>query len=115
MSLTETTYLVVGASFALYIFIAIRSRAGSTQEFYVAGKGIHPVANGMATAADWMSAASFTWKQPMITNPNPDSIPNQYVGVVNYKNISVTLLRHISRSSLGQFRRFLDLFEKTLS
>ena len=59
MSLTETTYLIVGASFALYIFIAIRSRAGSTQEFYVAGKGIHPVANGMATAADWMSAASF--------------------------------------------------------
>jgi len=59
MSLTETTYLVVGASFALYIFIALRSRAGSTQEFYVAGKGINPVANGMATAADWMSAASF--------------------------------------------------------
>ena len=59
MSLTAATYLVVGASFALYIFIAIRSRAGSTQEFYVAGKGIHPVANGMATAADWMSAASF--------------------------------------------------------
>ncbi len=59
MSLAETTYLVVGTSFALYILIAIRSRAGSTQEFYVAGKGIHPVANGMATAADWMSAASF--------------------------------------------------------
>ena len=50
---------MVGASFALYVLIAIRSRAGSTQEFYVAGKGIHPVANGMATAADWMSAASF--------------------------------------------------------
>ena len=59
MSLTETTYWVVGASFLLYILIAIRSRAGTTQEFYVAGKGIHPVANGMATAADWMSAASF--------------------------------------------------------
>ena len=59
MSLTETTYWVVGASFALYMLIAIRSRAGTTQEFYVAGKGIHPVANGMATAADWMSAASF--------------------------------------------------------
>ena len=59
MSLTETTYWVVGASFALYIWIAIRSRAGTTREFYVAGKGIHPVANGMATAADWMSAASF--------------------------------------------------------
>ena len=59
MSLTETTYWVVGASFALYMLIAIRSRAGTTQEVYVAGKGIHPVANGMATAADWMSAASF--------------------------------------------------------
>lgn len=59
MTLTETTYWVVGASFAIYIVIAIRSRAGTTQEFYVAGKGIHPVANGMATAADWMSAASF--------------------------------------------------------
>ncbi|MBM13972.1 MAG: cation acetate symporter [Halieaceae bacterium] len=59
MSLMETTYWVVGASFVLYIWIAIRSRAGTTQEFYVASKGIHPVANGMATAADWMSAASF--------------------------------------------------------
>jgi cation/acetate symporter len=59
VTLTETTYWVVGASFALYILIAIRARAGTTQEFYVAGKGIHPVANGMATAADWMSAASF--------------------------------------------------------
>jgi cation/acetate symporter len=53
------TYLVVGATFALYIGIAIWSRAGSTGEFYVAGTGVHPVANGMATAADWMSAASF--------------------------------------------------------
>eukprot|EP00439_Symbiodinium_sp_Y106_P088418 s1_g954.t1 len=53
------TYLFVGASFALYIGIAIWSRAGSTKEFYVAGGGVHPVANGMATAADWMSAASF--------------------------------------------------------
>ena len=59
MTLKETTYWVVGATFAVYILIAIRSRAGTTQEFYVAGKGIHPVANGMATAADWMSAASF--------------------------------------------------------
>jgi cation/acetate symporter len=53
------TYLVVGATFALYIGIAIWSRASSTGEFYVAGKGVHPIANGMATAADWMSAASF--------------------------------------------------------
>ena len=53
------TYLFVGASFALYIGIAIWSRAGSTNDFYVASGGVHPVANGMATAADWMSAASF--------------------------------------------------------
>lgn len=51
--------LFVGASFALYFGIAIWARAGSTKEFYVAGGGVHPVANGMATAADWMSAASF--------------------------------------------------------
>lgn len=53
------TYIIVGASFALYIGIAIWSRAGSTKEFYVAGGGVSPIANGMATAADWMSAASF--------------------------------------------------------
>ncbi len=51
--------LIVGASFALYIGIAIWSRAGSTAEFYAANRGVHPVMNGMATAADWMSAASF--------------------------------------------------------
>jgi cation/acetate symporter len=53
------TYLFIGLSFGLYIAIAVWSRAGSTHEFYVAGGGVHPVANGMATAADWMSAASF--------------------------------------------------------
>ncbi|QJD58243.1 cation acetate symporter [Pseudomonas sp. gcc21] len=52
-------YLVVGATFALYIGIALWSRAGSTSEYYVASKGVHPIANGMATGADWMSAASF--------------------------------------------------------
>ena len=51
--------LFVGASFALYIGIAVWARAGSTSEFYAAGRGVHPVTNGMATAADWMSAASF--------------------------------------------------------
>ncbi|AJQ97361.1 sodium:solute symporter family protein [Gynuella sunshinyii] len=59
MDLQTLTYIVVGLSFALYIGIAFWARAGSTSEFYVAGGGIHPVANGMATAADWMSAASF--------------------------------------------------------
>ncbi|MCT4654498.1 MAG: cation acetate symporter [Cohaesibacter sp.] len=59
MDLQTLTYIVVGASFLLYIGIAFWARAGSTGEFYAAGRGIHPVANGMATAADWMSAASF--------------------------------------------------------
>ena len=59
MDLKTLTFLVVGATFALYIGIAIWARAGTTKEFYVAGTGVHPIANGMATAADWMSAASF--------------------------------------------------------
>lgn len=59
MDILTWTYLLVGLSFALYIGIAIYTRAGSTQEFYVAGGGVSPLANGMATAADWMSAASF--------------------------------------------------------
>ncbi|MDG1011838.1 MAG: cation acetate symporter, partial [Luminiphilus sp.] len=59
MELATITYIVVGLTFVVYMAIAIAARAGSTQEFYVAGGGIHPVANGMATAADWMSAASF--------------------------------------------------------
>jgi cation/acetate symporter len=59
MELQTTIYLVVGASFAIYLIIAFLARAASTSEFYVAGGGVHPVTNGMATAADWMSAASF--------------------------------------------------------
>ncbi|MEJ2464311.1 MAG: cation acetate symporter [Candidatus Thiodiazotropha sp.] len=59
MDLQTLTYVVVGMTFALYIGIAFWARASTTGEFYAAGRGIHPVANGMATAADWMSAASF--------------------------------------------------------
>jgi cation/acetate symporter len=59
MDLKTLTWIVVGITFGLYIGIAIWARAGSTGEFYVAGKGVNPVLNGMATAADWMSAASF--------------------------------------------------------
>ncbi len=59
MDLQTMTYLVVGLSFAIYIGIAFWARAKTTGDFYVAGKGVHPVSNGMATAADWMSAASF--------------------------------------------------------
>ena len=59
MSTQALSFLFVGLSFALYVAIAIKSRAASTKEFYVAGGHVHPIANGMATAADWMSAASF--------------------------------------------------------
>lgn len=66
MELQTLTYLVVGASFALYIGIAFWTRAVTTHDFYVAGGGVHPVLNGMATAADWMSAASFISMAGMI-------------------------------------------------
>ncbi len=59
MDVQAWTFLIVGLTFLLYIGIAIWARAGSTSEFYIAGSGVHPLANGMATAADWMSAASF--------------------------------------------------------
>ena len=59
MDIKTWTFIIVGLTFALYIGIAIWARAASTGEFYVAGGGVHPIANGMATAADWMSAASF--------------------------------------------------------
>ncbi|RJE72921.1 sodium:solute symporter family protein [Reichenbachiella sp. MSK19-1] len=59
MDIQSWTFIIVGATFALYIGIAIWCRAGSTKEFYVAGGGVHPLTNGLATAADWMSAASF--------------------------------------------------------
>jgi cation/acetate symporter len=68
MSLQATTYLFVGLSFALYIGIAIWARAGSTKEFYVAGGSVHPILNGMATGADWMSAASFISMAGLISN-----------------------------------------------
>src|SRR5512133_4186414 len=59
MSILTWTWIIVGASFALYIGIAVFAKAKSTGDFYVAEKSIHPVLNGMATGADWMSAASF--------------------------------------------------------
>ena len=68
MDLQTTIYIVVGLSFALYIGIAIWARAGSTSEFYAAGGSVHPITNGMATAADWMSAASFISMAGLISN-----------------------------------------------
>ncbi len=68
MELQTTIYIFVGLSFALYIGIAVWARAGSTSEFYAAGGAVHPVMNGMATAADWMSAASFISMAGLISN-----------------------------------------------
>ncbi len=68
MELQTTIYIFVGLSFALYIGIAVWARAGSTSEFYAAGGQVHPVMNGMATAADWMSAASFISMAGLIAN-----------------------------------------------
>ncbi len=68
MDLQTLTYIFVGASFALYIGIAVWARAGSTSDFYVAGGGVPPVLNGMATGADWMSAASFISMAGLISN-----------------------------------------------
>jgi len=68
MDLQTTIYIGVGLSFALYIGIAVWARAGSTSEFYAAGGSVHPVTNGMATAADWMSAASFISMAGLISN-----------------------------------------------
>ena len=68
MDLQTTIYIVVGLSFALYIGIAIWARAATTSEFYAAGGSVHPVMNGMATAADWMSAASFISMAGLISN-----------------------------------------------
>ncbi|MEZ7816490.1 MAG: cation acetate symporter [Burkholderiaceae bacterium] len=68
MDLQTITYVIVGFTFALYLGIAFWARAGTTSEFYIAGGGVHPVTNGMATAADWMSAASFISMAGLISN-----------------------------------------------
>lgn len=68
MDLQTTIYIFVGLSFALYLGIAVWARAGSTSEFYAAGGSVHPITNGMATAADWMSAASFISMAGLIAN-----------------------------------------------
>ena len=67
MDLQTLTFLIVGLTFAVYIGIAFWAKASSTNEFYVAGGGVSPIANGMATAADWMSAASFISMAGMIS------------------------------------------------
>ena len=67
MDVQAWTFVIIGLSFTLYIGIAVLSRAGSTSEFYIAGGGVNPIVNGMATAADWMSAASFISEAGLIS------------------------------------------------
>jgi len=80
MSVQLWTFIIVGLTFALYIGVAIWARAGSTKEFYVAGGGVSPLANGMATAADWMSAASYLSMAGLISFMGyvPDFIGERY-------------------------------------
>ena len=72
MDVQTWTYILVGVTFSIYIGIAIWSRAGSTKEFYIAGGGVSPLANGLATAADWMSAASFLGMAGLISFSGKD-------------------------------------------
>jgi cation/acetate symporter len=106
MDLKTLTFIVVGLTFVLYIGIAIVTRAGSTKEFYVAGGGVHPVLNGMATAADWMSAASFISMAGMIAFGGYDA--SVYVmgwtgGFVLLAMLLAPYLRKFGRFTVPQF------------
>ena len=86
MTVQAWTFVLVGLSFALYIGVAVWSRAHSTSEFYVAGTDVSPLANGMATAADWMSAASFISMAGIISFSGYDGVgvPHGVDGRVTY-------------------------------
>ncbi|MBS9777799.1 MAG: cation acetate symporter [Gammaproteobacteria bacterium] len=106
MDLQTLTYLFVGLSFVLYIGIAIWSRAGSTKEFYVAGGGVPPIANGMATGADWMSAASFVSMAGLIAFMGRDG--SQYLmgwtgGYVLLAMLLAPYLRKFGRFTVPEF------------
>ena len=87
MDVQAWTYIIVGITFMLYIGIAIWSKANSTNEFYIAGKGVSPLANGMATAADWMSAASFLSMAGIIAF----SVENGILVVILMKEVLIIL------------------------
>src|SRR6056297_1573284 len=120
MSLQAITYLVVGLTFAIYIGIAIWSRAGSTSDFYVAGGGVHPVLNGMATGADWMSAASFISMAGLISFMGRDG--SMYLmgwtgGYVLLAMLLAPYLRKYGRYTVPEFigDRYYSLFAKILA
>ncbi len=106
MDLRTLTYIVVGATFALYIGIAIWARAGSTSEFYAAGRGVHPVLNGMATGADWMSAASFISMAGLIAFMGYDSsiyLMGWTGGYVLLAMLLAPYLRKFGRFTVSEF------------
>ena len=102
MSQDTWNFIFIGLSFALYIGIALRQRAGSTSEYYTAGGGVSPFANGMATAADWMSAATFISMAGLIASKGFDC----RIGQVYYsgKTLLVTTFptqRHATQRTIG--------------
>ena len=112
--------LVVGATFALYIGIAIWARTGSTAEFYTAGRGVHPVTNGMATAADWMSAASFISMAGLIAFVGYDNSPFLMGWTGGYVLLALLLapyLRKFGRFTVPEFigDRFYSLWARMVA
>ena len=99
-------FIFIGISFAIYIYIAVRSRAGSTKEYYTAGGGVSPLANGMATAADWMSAATFISMAGLIASKGYDGA--QYLmgwtgGFVLLTILMVPYLRKFGKATVPDF------------
>ena len=109
MSVQLWTWILVGITFALYFGIAIWARAGSTKEFYVAGGGVSPLANGMATAADWMSAASFISMAGLISFMGYDGS----VFLMGMRACRSSLSRHLREATHSPARRAISVVEQT--
>ena len=119
MSQDAWNFLFIGATFALYIAIAIKSRAGTTQEYYVAGSGVSPFANGMATAADWMSAATFISMAGIIAASGYDAsrfLMGWTGGFVLLTTLVVPYLRKFNKSTVTDFLgdRFYSNFARAV-
>ena len=106
MSQDAWNYLFIGLSFAVYIGIAVKSRAGSTKEYYTAGGGVSPLANGMATAADWMSAATFISMAGLIAKSGYDGsrfLMGWTGGFVLLTVLMVPFLRKFGKATVPDF------------
>ena len=103
MSIQISTWILVGVTFSLYIGIAIWSRAGSTKEFYVAGGGVSPLANGLATAADWMSAASFISMAGIISFTMDLAHPHDIGTILDQDGIAIRTGHHCAQPVMDFF------------